>query len=118
MVSNKITNIMILVIIAALFGVLNSELNSELAEAIMAVVFLIVILTLLDVVFELLRSLSRCISIGRDGIKFGKIEEKVTEPKCNHDFVYIDKWQDAKKTYWEFHCRYCLELVIRNDKNR
>jgi len=37
--------------------------------------------------------------------------------KCKHDYVFMDKWQDAKRTYWEFHCRFCLEIVVRDDSN-
>lgn len=33
--------------------------------------------------------------------------------KCLHDFIFLDKWQDANATYWEFACRYCLAIKIR-----
>ena len=43
---------------------------------------------------------------------------KVKPGKCAHDYVLIDKWSDAERIYWEFYCRYCLEIVTRTDKHR
>lgn len=35
--------------------------------------------------------------------------------KCPCDFILIDKWQEGKLSYYEFHCRYCLRLVLMDN---
>jgi len=39
--------------------------------------------------------------------------------KCQHDWVFIDKWYNQGKTFWEFHCRYCLaiETIMQSDED-
>ena len=34
---------------------------------------------------------------------------------CRHDWVFMESWQDADKRYWSFHCRFCLDIVIRSE---
>jgi len=42
--------------------------------------------------------------------------QKKKKPKCNHLWVFMDKWTDNKgKTWWEFYCQYCLEITTRTD---
>lgn len=36
---------------------------------------------------------------------------------CNHLYEFIEKWQDGNTTYYEFYCRNCLEIMIRDYKN-
>lgn len=38
-------------------------------------------------------------------------------PDCEHDFVLIDKWQDAHAVHYEYHCRYCLIMTCRSRPN-
>lgn len=38
---------------------------------------------------------------------------------CYHLFELSDKWTDSNKTtWWEYYCKYCLEIVIKNDKKK
>ena len=34
-------------------------------------------------------------------------------PECDHDWVLVDKWHDAKHVHYEFYCRYSLILRSR-----
>lgn len=46
--------------------------------------------------------------------KAEKARAKAAE-KCPHDYIFMETWQDAEKKYWSFHCRYCLDIVIRSE---
>lgn len=41
----------------------------------------------------------------------------MTKRKCDHDYIFLDKWQDANNTYWEFACRWCLSIEIIGQKH-
>jgi len=42
----------------------------------------------------------------------------MAKKKCEHDFIFLDKWQDADNTYWEFACRWCLAIEIQCQPHR
>ena len=35
---------------------------------------------------------------------------------CKHSWEFIDKWSDGKYTYWEFYCKFCLDIRIVDNK--
>lgn len=43
-----------------------------------------------------------------------KADREVDE--CNHFWELTDKWSDDKKTYHEFYCKSCLEIVTTEEK--
>ena len=38
--------------------------------------------------------------------------------KCNHKYIYLDKWLGSKKNKipdkWVFYCEKCLEIVLQD----
>lgn len=46
--------------------------------------------------------------------KISKTEKsrKKAAQACEHDFFFIDKWQDSTTCYWEFACRWCLDFDL------
>lgn len=39
-------------------------------------------------------------------------KEKQRKEKCKHSWELADKWQDGKKTYWEFYCHNCMAIEV------
>jgi hypothetical protein len=35
--------------------------------------------------------------------------------RCEHNYCFMEAWQDAKTKYWSFHCIFCLDIVVRSE---